>query len=148
MFSSPVSAPPANTNQRSSIAPSSTENLSPLQAFNTRRQQEINEKDAEEKRKIDELRQQAKQDLDRWYQDRQKRMEKQRQTIKSDEDSLRTQALEKSDKNSCNWAKIIRFLEFAQGTQLSKGKRDLNRMKSSIIHANRDKDRQQSENGA
>jgi hypothetical protein len=143
MFSNPVSAS-TNDNYQTS----STETLSPLQAYNVRRQQEIAEKDVEENRKIEELRQQAKQDLQRWYQDRATRMEQQLQTIKHEEDVLRTKALEKSDKDTCDWAKIVRFLEFNPGSQLSKGKRDLNRMKASILHARRDKDGTRlSENG-
>jgi hypothetical protein len=146
MFSNPASS--NQTNQFSSYEKSSTENLSPLQAFNIRRQQEIADKDVVENRKIEELRQQAKQDLERWYQDRQKNMEQKRQVIKHDEEVLRTVSLEKSDKNTCDWAKVVRFLEFSQGTQLSKGKRDLNRMKASMLHAQRDKaGGRKSENG-
>jgi hypothetical protein len=141
MFSSPIS-PPINTKELDS-----TEDLSPLQAFNVRRQKEIAEKDTEEQRKIEELRQQAKQDIERWYHDRQTRMEQKRQTIKQDEEVLRTKSLEKSDKETCDWGKVVRFLEFAQGAQLSKSKRDLNRMKSCMIHATRDKDGRKSENG-
>ena len=123
------------------------EDSSPLQAFNARRQQQIAEKDAEEQRKIDELRKQAKNDLDRWYQDRHMHMEQQRQTIKTEEEVFRTKALEQSDRNSCDWSKVIRLLDFSQGSQLSKSKRDLNRMKSTIMRATRDKINRTSENG-
>ena len=121
---------------------SSTENLSPLQTFHNRRQQEIAEKDEEEKQKIEELRQQAKDDIKRWYQERRMRMEQKRQTMKHDEDELRSKALEKSNTDSCDWSKVMRFLEFSPGSQLSKSRRDLSRMKSSMINAKRDKDRQ------
>ncbi|CAF0734458.1 unnamed protein product [Adineta steineri] len=133
MFSNPVS---------------STESVSPLQVYNTRRQQEITEKDVVEQRNIEELRKQAKTDLERWYQDRQKHMEQKRQTMKSEEELFRTKALEQSDKTSCDWSKVIRFLEFSQGTHLAKGKRDLNRMKSTIMNATRDRIKRTSENSA
>lgn len=126
----------------------SSESLSPLQAFNQRRQEEIAVKDAEENRRKDELRQQAKRDLERWYQDRKMTMERKRETIQQEEDALRTNALQKSDKESCDWAKVIRFLEFSPGSQLSKSKRDITRMKSCIIHAKRDKDTKKSGNSA
>jgi hypothetical protein len=142
MFSNAVSSTSIDTNQ-----PSSIENSSPLQAYNVRRQQEIAEKDAEEHRKIEDLRQQAKHDLERWYQDRNVHMEHKRQAIKNEEDVFRTKALEQSDKNSCDWSKVVRLLEFSQASQVSKGKRDLNRMKTSILQATRDKVKRTSENG-
>ena len=143
IFSNSVpSAAAANTNQLNLTEISSTENLSSLQIFNSRRQEEIAKKDVEEKQKIEELRQKAKDDIERWYQDRRMRMEQKRQTMKRDEDYLRLKALEKSDKDSCDWAKVIRLLEFSQGSQLSKSRRDLNRMKSSMINAKRHKDNQ------
>jgi hypothetical protein len=147
MFSNAVSSASINTNQASSIGTYSTEDSSPLQAFNVRRQQEIAEKDAEERRKIEDLRQQAKRDLERWYQDRNLHMEHKRQAIKNEEDVFRTKALEQSDKNSCDWSKVVRLLEFSQASQFSKGKRDLNRMKTSILQATRDKVKRTSENG-
>ncbi|CAF5136058.1 unnamed protein product [Rotaria magnacalcarata] len=63
------------------------------------------------------------------------------------EDELRTVASQKSDKNQCDWAKLIRFLELNPGTQLSKAKRDLSRMKTSIINAKRDNDKRQTATG-
>jgi hypothetical protein len=140
--SSSSSSPTPNTYQLNS-----TENASPLEAFNKRRKQEIAEMDVIEKQKIEELRKQGKQDLERWYEDRRIRMEQKRQTIKQDEGITVTQALEKSDKNSCDWAKVIRFIDFSQGTQLTKHKRDLNRMRAVIIQAKRDKDGRRTENG-
>lgn len=125
----------------------SEENLSVLEAFNKRRQQEINEKGEEERQKIEALRQQGKRELDRWYQDRKTFMEQNRRVINNAEDELRTKALEKSDKDNCDWPKVIRFLEFSTGTQLSKAKRDLTRMKTSMLNARNDKVKQKAANG-
>jgi len=74
-------------------------------------------------------------------------MEQKRHSIKQDENLITTKSLEKSDKNTCDWSKVIRFLDFSQGTQLTKQKRDLNRMRAVIIQAKRDKDGRKSENG-
>lgn len=100
-----------------------------------------------EKQKIEQLRQQGKKDLECWYEERRVSMERKRQSMKQEETATITQALEKSDKNTCDWAKVIRFLDFSQGTQLTKQKRDINRMRAVIIQAKRDKDGQNSENG-
>lgn len=128
----------------SSILASSTsahevtkENLSALQVINKRCEQELAVRVAEETRRKDDLRQQAKADLDRWYGERKRQMEQKRETMKHDEDALRTSSLEKSTKESCDWAKVIRLLDFSPGTQLSKSKRDVTRMKSCIIDAKR-----------
>ena len=118
-----------------------------MQAFQARRQQEIAEKDAEEKLKIDEIRQQAKADLERWYKERQMQLERNRQTMKQDEDALRTSALEKSDRGSCDWSKIVCLLDFSPGTQMSKGKRDVTRMKSCLMQAKRDRETKKPANG-
>jgi len=146
MFTNPVSSS-TNAYQFNSMEISSSENLSRLKEFNIRRQQEIAEMDVIEQQKIEELRQQGKKDLERWYEDRRIRMEQKRQTIKQEDDVKLTQALQKSDKNTCDWAKVIRFLDFSQGTQITKQKRDLNRMRAVIIQAKRDKDGRRSENG-
>jgi hypothetical protein len=146
MFTNPVSSS-TNAYQFNSMEISSTENLSRLKEFNIRRQQEIAEMDVIEQQKIEELRQQGKKDLERWYEDRRIRMEQKRQTIKQEDDVKLTQALQKSDKDTCDWAKVIRFLDFSQGTQITKQKRDLNRMRAVIIQAKRDKDGRKSENG-
>ena len=123
------------------------DNLSALHAFNARRQQEIAEMDAIEKQKIDELRQQAKKDLEHWYEERRTRMERKRQSMRQEQDDSLTQALEKSTKETCDWTKVIRLLDFSQGTQITKQKRDINRMRAVIIQAKRDSDGQKSENG-
>jgi hypothetical protein len=123
------------------------EKLSLLQAFNERRQQEIAEKDVEENRKIEELRQQAKKDLERWYKERERQMEQKRQTMKHDEDDLRTESLAKSSKEVCDWGKVIRLLDFSQGSQLTKTKRDISRMRSCIITSKRINDAKQLANG-
>lgn len=120
---------------------------SPLEEFNRRREQEIAEMDRIEKEKIEQLRQQGKKDLERWYEERRISMERKRQSMKSEETVAISEALEKSDKDSCDWAKVIRFLDFSQGTQLTKQKRDINRMRAVIIQAKRDKDGKNSENG-
>ncbi|CAF0856377.1 unnamed protein product [Rotaria sordida] len=147
MFSQPVPTPtPIDTNTFTTGI-SSQEKLSALEAFNNRRQREIAEKDVEEKQKIEALRQQAKGDLERWYRERKSHMEQNRLTMKNAEDALRTTSLEKSDKNSCDWSKVLRFVELSQGTQLSKGKRDLTRMKTIILNAKRDNDKRISANG-
>jgi hypothetical protein len=126
-----------NTSKSSAIV---NQVLSPVQAFIERQQAELAAKDANEQRNKDELRQQAKNDLERWYRERNMSMECKRRTMKADEDILRSNALETSDKTSCDWAKVIRFLDFNSGTQLSKTKRDLTRMKACMIHAKRDRD--------
>jgi len=126
---------------------SSSNNLSALEEFNQRRQQEIAEFDVLEKQKIEELRQQGKRDLERWYEDRRLQMEQKRQAMKSEQDSSLNEALKKSDKQSCDWGKVIRFLDFSQGTQLTKQKRDLNRMRAVIVQAKRDRDNLTSQNG-
>ncbi|CAF3685699.1 unnamed protein product [Rotaria sp. Silwood1] len=147
MFSQPVSSSVPVDTDIFTTGISSEENLSALEAFNKRRQQEINEKDEEERKKIDTLRQQAKNDLERWYQERKLHMEKNRLTIQNAEDDLRTKSLEKSDKNICDWGKVLRFIEVNQGTQLSKGKRDLSRMKACIFQAKRENEKRISTNG-
>lgn len=126
---------------------SSSNNLSALEEFNQRRQQEIAEFDVLEKQKIEELRQQGKRDLERWYEDRRLQMEQKRQAMKNEQDSSLNEALKKSDKQSCDWGKVIRFLDFSQGTQLTKQKRDLNRMRAVIVQAKRDRDNLTSQNG-
>ena len=73
-------------------------------------------------------------------------MNEKRQQMKSEEDTLRTWSLEKSDKGQCDWAKLIRLLEFGPGTQLSKSKRDLTRMKAAIINAKRHTETQKASN--
>ncbi|CAF2726331.1 unnamed protein product [Rotaria sp. Silwood2] len=147
MFSKPLPSSTPIDRNLFTTGISSQENLSALEAFNNRRQQEIAEKDMEEKQKIEAIRQQAKQDIERWYQERKLHMERNRLTIQNAEDDLRTKSLEKSDKNTCDWAKVMRFLEFTPGTQLSKGKRDLTRMKTSILNAKRDNAKSISTNG-
>jgi hypothetical protein len=100
-----------------------------------------------EKQKIEELRKQGKIELERWYEDRRRNMEQKRQSMKQAQADSLSKALEKSDKETCDWAKVIRFLDFSQGTQLTKQKRDINRMRAVIIQAKRDKDVRKSENG-
>ena len=123
------------------------DNISALNAFNARRQEEIAEMEVVEKQKIEELRQQAKKDLERWYNERRTQMEQKRQTMREEQDDSLTQALQKSDKQSCDWAKVIRLLDFSQGTQITKQKRDINRMRAVIVQAKRDRDDSKSENG-
>ncbi|CAF1241543.1 unnamed protein product [Rotaria magnacalcarata] len=147
MFSPPIPATPSMSINMFTTGTTSQENLSALEAFNRRRQQEIAEKDVEENSKIQELREQAKQDIERWYNNRKMKMKENRQMIDHAEDELRTVASQKSDKNQCDWAKLIRFLELNPGTQLSKAKRDLSRMKTSIINAKRDNDKRQTATG-
>jgi len=132
---------------KSSFGMFSTEDTSPLEALNKRRQQEIAEKDAVENRKIDELRQQAKHDLECWYNERQRQMEQKRQTMKHEENDLRTAALEKSSKESCDRAKVIRLVDFSQGSQLTKSKKDISRMKTCIVDAKRINDAKKLANG-
>jgi hypothetical protein len=100
-----------------------------------------------EKQKIEELRKQGKAELERWYEDRRRNMEQKRQSMKEAQDESINQALEKSDKQTCDWAKVIRLLDFSQGTQLTKQKRDINRMRAVIVQAKRDKEARKSENG-
>lgn len=123
------------------------DNLSALNEFNARRQQEIADMEVVEKQKIEELRQQAKKDLERWYEERRAEMEQKRRTMREEQDDSLTQALQKSDKQSCDWAKVIRLLDFSQGTQITKQKRDINRMRAVIVQAKRDRDDSKSENG-
>ena len=125
-----------------------TETPSPIEQFNVRHQQQLAEKDAAEKRKIDELRNQAKTDLDRWYQERRMHMEQKLQSMKDEEEVFRTKALQKSDNSSCDWAKVVRLLEFSQGAQATKNKRDVNRMKSIILQATRHKVARESNSSA
>ncbi len=120
---------------------------SPLQAVIKKREEEIAAKDAEENRKIEELRQQAKTDLERWYKDRERQLEENRQTMKNNENDLRSKSLEKSSKELCDWSKVIRFLEFTDGTQVSKAKRDVTRMKSCMLTAKRINDNKKLANG-
>ncbi|CAF3760077.1 unnamed protein product [Rotaria socialis] len=147
MFSPPIPTTSSMSTNMFSTGITSQENLSALEAFNRRRQQEIAEKDVEENSKIQALREQAKQDVERWYNNRKIKMQENRQTIDRAEDDLRTVASQKSDKSQCDWAKLIRFLELNSGTQLSKAKRDLSRMKTCIINAKRDNDKRQTATG-
>ncbi len=125
----------------------SNEELSPLHAINKKREQEIAAKDAEENTKIEQLRQQAKTDLERWYNERQRQMEQKRQIMKNEENELNARASEKSSKESCDWSKVIRLADFTDGTQLSKSKRDLTRMKSCIFTARRLSEKKKLANG-
>lgn len=138
------SSSPSLPDQSSFVA---KDNLSALHALNARRQQEIAEMEVVEKQKIEELRQQAKKDLEHWYEERRIQMEQKRRTMKQEEQDSFTQALEKSDKQSCDWAKVIRLLDFSQGTQITKQKRDINRMRAVIVQVKRDRDGSKSENG-
>ncbi|CAF1033546.1 unnamed protein product, partial [Adineta ricciae] len=138
---------PQQTAEQPSLGVFVMESVSPLQAITKKREEDIAVKDAEEKRKIDELRQQAKSDLERWYKDRQQQLEQHRQTTRTDEEDLRAKALEKSTKDTCDWSKVIRLLEFNDGTQLSKSKRDLTRMKSCMLIARRANENKKVSNG-
>ncbi|CAF2725831.1 unnamed protein product [Rotaria sp. Silwood2] len=135
------------TEDQSSWNMFSNEVVSPIQAVYKKREQEIAAKDAEENRKIDELRKQAQNDLEHWYNERNKQMEQKRQTMKIEEDNLRTHALEKTTKTSCDWSKVISLLDFTDGKQFSKSKRDLTRMKSCIFNAKRISESKKLENG-
>jgi Zn-dependent metalloprotease len=109
--------------------------MSPVELFNHQYEQALAVKHAEEQQRKEELRQQAKKELEYWYKERQQQMQYKRQTMKSDEDILRMKSLETSSKELCNWTKVVQLLEFSSGTQLSKSKRDITRMKSCIINA-------------
>ena len=111
----------------------------PLELFNRRYEEELAVKDAEEERRKDQLRQQAKDDLQRWYDERQIHMEQRRDRMKNEDDLHLQKASKQSDKRLCDWDKVMRLVEF------SKSKRDLNRMKTSIINAKQDRDSHPSE---
>src|SRR3954471_22453817 len=98
---------------------------SPLHAVRKKREEEIAAKDLDENQKIALLRQQAKIDLENWHKERQRQMEQKRQQIKNEDDFLQTNALQKSTKESCDWSKVIRLLDFTDGKQSTKSKRDL-----------------------
>jgi hypothetical protein len=112
-----------------------------------KREKEIAEKDAEENRKIMALREQAKTDLENWYNERQRQMEQKFQTIKRAESDLNKKALEKSTKQSCDWSKVIRLIDFTDGKQSTKSKRDLTRMKECIFNAKRIVEKEKFANG-
>ncbi|CAF0928418.1 unnamed protein product [Didymodactylos carnosus] len=116
-----------NENETSLFAP-------PTISFDQKRQLEIAEKDAEEQRKTNELKQQAKQDLNQWYNERQKRLEEKRKQMKNDEEILRTKAQEKSVKQTCNWDKVLQYIDFSPTSGLTKSKRDLSRMKTILLN--------------
>jgi hypothetical protein len=130
-----------SSDNKSSFDMFSNEQYSPLQAIIKKREEEIAAKDVEEKKKIEKLRQEAKSDLENWYNDRQRQMEQKRQTMKKEENDMHTKALEKSSKEACDWSKVIRLLDFTDGTQLTKSKRDLTRMKTCIFNAKRINDK-------
>jgi len=117
------------------------EKLSPLEVINKKREEEIAAKDAEENRKIEELRQQAKKDLENWYNERQRQMDKKLQTMKNEDNDLYIKALEKSSKESCDWSKVIRLLDFTDGKQSTRSNRDLTRMKECMFNAKRINDK-------
>lgn len=119
--------------------------LNPLELFNRRYEEELTAKEAAEERRKDELREQAQRDLQRWYDERQMKMEHRRDQMKNDDDLHRLQASEQSDKQYCDWTKLIQLIDLSPGTEYSRSKRDLTRMKTSIINAKRDRDLHASE---
>lgn len=121
-----------NSNECSSV-------VTPLELFNRRYAEELAAKDAEEQRRKDQLRQQAKDDLQRWYDERQIDMENRRDRLKIEDNRHLQKESKQSDKNLCDWNKVICLVEF------STSKRDLNRMKTSMINAKHHRDVQQSE---
>jgi hypothetical protein len=74
-------------------------------------------------------------------------LEQKRQTMKNEETDLNNKALEKSSKDACDWIKVIRLLEFTDGTQYSKSKRDVTRMKGCILNAKRAYEKKKLANG-
>jgi len=124
----------------------SNNDTSPLQAIHKRREEEIAAKDVEENRKIEELRQQAKTDIENWYNERQRQMEQRRQ-MKTNEYDLNTRSSENNSKILCNWSDVIRLINFTDGKQVTKSKRDLTRMKACIFNAQRINEKKKLLNG-
>lgn len=106
-------------------------------SFDQERAQQIASKDEEEKIKNEDLRSKAQSDLQTWYDERKKQMENRRQTNRFEEDHLDTNTSKENIKQSCNWSKLINLVDFTDGKQYSKSKRDLSRMKSCIFNAKR-----------
>lgn len=111
--------------------------FSTLDLINQRIREEWAAKEMEENRRREALREQARIDLQNWYKEREQQLTTKLQRIKTEEQTMLTDALEKSSKDSCDWSKVIRMLEFSPGTPLSKSKRDLSRIKEAMINASR-----------
>lgn len=125
----------------------SNEEYSPLYAINKKREEEIAAKDVEENRKIEELRQQAKKDLENWYKDRERKTEQKIEAMKNEEHDFYSKLSETSSKESCDWSKVIRLLDFTDGKQLTISKRDLTRMKTCMFNAKRFSEKKNLANG-
>jgi hypothetical protein len=74
-------------------------------------------------------------------------MEQKFRRNKSEENDLNKKMLEKSSKQSCDWSKVIRLIDFTDGKQLTRSKRDLTRMKESIFNAKRIVEKEKVSNG-
>lgn len=125
----------------------STDYNSPLQVFERKRQEEIAAKDAVEKTKIEELRKQAKADLENWENERRRQIEHKKKTMREEDTNLRAIDAGQSSAESCDWSKVIRLVDFTDGKQSSKSKRDLTRMKACILTARRISESKKLSNG-
>ncbi len=123
------------------------ESISPLQAILKKREEEIAAKDAEENRKIEALRQQAKTDLENWYNERRRQLEQKHQRTKSAEENFQSKNADDSSKESCDWSKVLRLLDFTDEKQTKKSSRDLTRMKACLFNAKRHSDKKKLANG-
>ena len=112
-----------------------------------KREEEIAAKDAEESRKVAILREQAKADLENWHNERQRQMEQKFRQNKQEDNDSNKKLLEKSSKQSCDWSKVVRLIDFTDGKQLTRSKRDVTRMKESIFNAKRISDKEKLANG-
>jgi len=74
-------------------------------------------------------------------------MEQKLQTMKNQENDLYKKTSGRSSKGSCDWSKVIRLIDFADGKQSTKSKRDLTRMKTCIFNAKRFDDMKKLSNG-
>jgi hypothetical protein len=74
-------------------------------------------------------------------------LEQKLQRNKIEENDSNKKNLEKSTNQSCDWSKVIRLIDFTDGKQLTRSKRDLTRMKESIFNAKRIIEKEKLANG-
>lgn len=119
-------------------------NLSRVAMIHKKIAEDLATKEAEENKRKESLRQQAKRELELWYTERERQMERNRTTMKDEEQLRLNAALEKSDNRVCDWQKVIRMLEFSGGTAV-KPRKDLSRMKAVLLNAARHSEKRNAE---
>ena len=74
-------------------------------------------------------------------------MEQKIQRNRTEENDPNKRNSDSSSKQSCDWSKVVRLIDFTDGKQLTRSKRDLTRMKESIFNAKRVIEKEKVANG-